>query len=102
MLSIGVRYLGSNHKVLAYVNEAMLQFYLLHQTVILVVGFFVIRWTLGIMPKFLFVTAISFPLILALYELLVRRFNAIRFLFGMRSKENPRAALGAFLGDAPR
>jgi hypothetical protein len=72
------------------------------QTVILVVGFFVIRWNLGIVSKLLIVTAISFPLILVLYELLVRRFNAIRFFFGMRPKEKPAAALGAFPGRDPR
>jgi glucan biosynthesis protein C len=87
VLSIGARYLNSNHKVLAYGNEAVLPFYLFHQTMILVVGFFVIRWNMGILPKLLIVTAISFSLILVLYELLVRRFNAIRFFFGMRPKK---------------
>jgi len=102
VLSIGAKYLNSYHKILAYGNEAVLPFYLFHQTVILVVGFFVIRWNLGIVSKLLIVTAISFPLILVLYELLVRRFNAIRFFFGMRPKEKPPAALGAFPGSDPR
>lgn len=93
MLGMGARYLNFNHKVLAYANEAVLPFYLFHQTVILIVGFFVIRWDLGIFPKLLIVTAVSFPLTLALYELLVRRFNIIRFLFGMKPKEKPRKAL---------
>jgi surface polysaccharide O-acyltransferase-like enzyme len=86
LLSIGARYLNHNHKVLAYANEAVLPFYLFHQTVILAVGFFVIRWNLGILPKLLIVTAVSFPLTLALYELLARRLNTIRFFFGMRPK----------------
>jgi len=102
MLSIGARYLNSNHKVLAYGNEAVLPFYLFHQTVILAVGFFVTRWNMGILPKLLVVIAISFPLILVVYELLVRRFRAIRFFFGMRPKEKPLAAPGAFPGRAPR
>jgi glucan biosynthesis protein C len=102
MLSIGAKYLNSNHKVLAYGNEAVLPFYLFHQTVILAVGFFAIRWNMGILPKLLVVIAISFPLILVVYELLVRRFRAIRFFFGMRPKEKPLAALGAFPGRAPR
>jgi glucan biosynthesis protein C len=91
VLSVGARYLNSNHKVLAYGNEAVLPFYLFHQTVILVVGFYVIRWDMGILSKLLIVTAISFPLILVLYELLVRRFNVVRFCFGMRPKEKPPA-----------
>jgi len=84
MLSLGAKYLNFNHKILAYGNEAVLPFYLFHQTIILIVGFFVIRWNIGILPKFLVVTVISFPLILVLYELLVKPFNAVRFFFGMR------------------
>jgi glucan biosynthesis protein C len=92
MLSIGARYLDTNHKVLAYADEAVLPFYLFHQTVILIVGFFVIRWDMGVLPKLLIISAVSFPLILNLCELLVRRFNVVRFLFGMRLKEKPPAS----------
>jgi len=89
LLSIGVRYLNFNHKVLVYANEAVLTFYLCHQTVVLVVEFFVIPWNLGILPKLLIIIAASFSLNLLLYELLVRRFCPMRFLFGMRPKELP-------------
>ena len=87
MLSLGAKYLNFNHKILAYGNEAVLPFYLFHQTIILIVGFFVIRWNIGILPKFLVVTVISFPLILVLYELLVKPFSAVRFFFGMRPRK---------------
>ena len=39
------------------------------------------------LPKYLIIALISFPLILLLYELLVRRFNVVRFVFGMRPKK---------------
>jgi len=84
MLSMGVKYLSADHKVLTYGNEAVLPFYLLHQTIILCVGYFVISWNLPVLIKLFIVVILSFPLILVLYELLVRRFNATRFLFGMR------------------
>jgi glucan biosynthesis protein C len=84
ILSLGTKYLSFNHKVLAYGNEAVLPFYLFHQTIILVIGFFVIPVNMGILPKFLIITVISFPLILVLYEMVVRPFNAVRFFFGMR------------------
>jgi hypothetical protein len=47
---------------------------------------------MGILPKLLIIMWISFPLIMLLYELLVRRFNGIRFSFGMRLKEKSPAA----------
>ena len=42
-----------------------------------------------ILPKYLIVVVVSFPLILLLYALLVRPFNPVRFFFGMRLKRKP-------------
>jgi surface polysaccharide O-acyltransferase-like enzyme len=84
VLSLGAKYLNFNKKALSYGNEAVLPFYILHQTVILCVGWFVIPLNMGILPKFLIIAATSFTLIMMLYELLVRRFNMVRFCFGMR------------------
>jgi len=81
---MGTRFLNVNNKVLAYCNEAVLPFYILHQTMILVIGFFVVQWRLGIMLKYLIISTSSLVLILAIYELLVKRFKVIRFLFGMK------------------
>jgi hypothetical protein len=72
---------------LAYGNEAVLPFYIFHQTIILCTGWFVIRQDMGILPKYLIIAVISFALIMVLYEALVRRFNVVRFFFGMRPKK---------------
>ena len=87
ILNIGARYLNTNNQFLAYGNEAVLPFYLFHQTIILSVGWYVIRWDTGILIKFLIIAVASFVLIMVLYELLVRRFNMVRFLFGMRPRK---------------
>ena len=88
VLSLGAKYLKNvNNKGLAYSSEAVLPFYILHHTIILCVGWFVIRWNIGILPKYLVIAAVSFALIMVLYELLVRRFNVVRFFFGMRPKK---------------
>jgi glucan biosynthesis protein C len=89
MLSLGAKYLNFGNKVLAYANEAVLPFYLLHQTVILCVGWFVLGWGIGILPKYMIIAAVSFVLIMALYQLLIRPFNVVRFFFGMRPKKRP-------------
>ena len=91
VLSLGAKYLSFNNKVLAYSSEAVLPFYILHHTIILCVGWFVIRWNMGILPKYLIIAVISFALIMVLYELLVKPFNGVRFLFGMRPKKKPSA-----------
>jgi hypothetical protein len=69
---------------LTYANEAVLPFYILHQTVLLCVGYFVVQWPIPSLLKWVVILALSFPTIMALYEFLVRRFNVMRFLFGMK------------------
>ena len=87
VLNMGAKYLNFNKNVLAYSNEAVLPFYIFHQTIILCVGWFAIRWNIGILPKYFIIAVTSFALIMALYEGIVRRFNPTRFLFGMRPKK---------------
>ena len=86
ILSFGKKYLSFSNNVLQYAKEAVLPFYILHQTVILLVGFHVVRWNAGVAAKYLVISAASFVVIVGLYDLLVRRTNVTRFLFGMRSK----------------
>lgn len=85
--SMAAKYLNFKSKILPYGNEALLPFYIFHLTVVYGVAWFVLPWNLGIVPKFLIITVVSFILIMALYEGLVRHFNVIRFIFGMRLKK---------------
>ena len=89
VMNIAIRYLNTNQKFLAYGNEAVLPFYLFHQTIILCVGWYVIRWDNGILTKLLIIAVVSFLLIMIFYEMFVRRFNIVRFFFGMRPKAKP-------------
>jgi glucan biosynthesis protein C len=81
----------TDHKLPSCGNEAVLPFYLLHQAIILCVGWLVIRWDMGILFKLLIIAVVSFPLIMIICELFVRRFNIVRFFFGMRLKKKPSA-----------
>lgn len=83
LIGIGAKYLNFNNKFLAYSSEAVLPFYLFHQTVILIVGWFVLPWNMSGFAKFLIILVISFPVIMILYEVCVRRIGFMRFLFGM-------------------
>jgi surface polysaccharide O-acyltransferase-like enzyme len=82
-LGLGRRYLQRTDRVMAYANRAVLPFYILHQTVILIIGFFIIQWPVGMIGKFLLIAAASFAVIMALYEVL-RRSKVLRFIFGMK------------------
>ena len=65
-------------------HEAVLPFYILHQTVILSIGYLVVRWPIPDMAKFVVIAASSFTVIVTIYEFIVRRYNVMRFLFGMK------------------
>jgi glucan biosynthesis protein C len=81
---LGKQYLTVRKPRLDYANEAVLPFYILHQTVLLVVGYFVLQWALPDVLEWAIVVVISFAIIMACYEYFVRRWNVMRFLFGMK------------------
>jgi surface polysaccharide O-acyltransferase-like enzyme len=83
-LGFAMQYLTRNTPFLKYAGEAVLPFYILHQTVLLVIGYFVVRWAIPDLAKWMIIFASSFIVIMALYEFLVRRINLLRFLFGMK------------------
>jgi surface polysaccharide O-acyltransferase-like enzyme len=80
------RYLSFKNHTLTYANEAILPFYILHQSVIVVIGYFIKDWRWAVLPKSLFLSAWSFILIMFLYEFVVKRINLLRYLFGMKGK----------------
>ncbi|MBP7049517.1 MAG: acyltransferase family protein [Phycisphaerae bacterium] len=84
ILGFGGRHLRSGNRFLKYANEAVLPFYILHQTIILAIGFHVIRLDTPLWLEYLIIVASSFAATMALYELLIRRINALRFLFGLK------------------
>lgn len=92
-LGLGTKYLNFNSCLLQYCSEALLPFYILHQTVLIMVGWFVVPLDAGILSKYLIISVSSFVLILTIFEVFIRRLNPIRWLFGMRLKKKSKAAL---------
>ena len=84
ILGFSSRFLNFNNTFLGYANEAVLPFYILHQTIIMIIGFYVIQSDMSIAAKYWIITSVSFVAIMSIYELLIRRSNVVRFLFGMR------------------
>lgn len=87
IIGFGKRYLNFGNRFLKYANEAVLPFYMLHQTVIIMVGYFVIQLQIPIASQFVVIAVVSFASIIAIYEFIIRRKNVLRFLFGMHLKK---------------
>jgi len=91
ILGLGQRYLNADNRVLRYARDASYPFYILHQTVIVAIGFYVVGWTAGVLPKYLVIAVCSLVVSIGLYDLIVRRTNVTRFLFGMKPMPRPSA-----------
>ncbi|HEX7118236.1 MAG TPA: acyltransferase family protein [Longimicrobiales bacterium] len=100
LLGYGRRYLNRPSRVLDYANEGIYPFYILHQTVIVVIGYYVVQVEEGILAKYLFVSTVSLAVSWAVYHLLVRPFPAARFLFGMKP-QRPGSGTAAPSGRGP-
>jgi hypothetical protein len=71
-------------RLAAYGNEAVLPFYVLHETVIVAVAYVVLAWPVGTAAQFGVIVLVSLAATLLLYDLGVRRSRVTRFLFGLR------------------
>jgi len=85
ILGFGMQRLNYTSPALTYANEAVLPFYILHQTVLLCVGYFIVQWAIPDVLKWALIVVISFTIIMGIYEFLIRRINLMRILFGMKS-----------------
>lgn len=85
-LGFAAQHLRFANPFLTYANEAVLPFYILHQTVLLTIGYWLIgrSWPLPDFVTWLLITSLSLAVCLAAYEFLIRRHNVLRVLFGMK------------------
>jgi len=90
-LGYGMRYLTENSRGLSYANEAVLPFYILHQPVILILGYFITALGLPILVKYLIIAGLAFGITLGLYEFGVRRWNPMRRIFGLKPRQTVKA-----------
>jgi hypothetical protein len=85
LLGFGGRYLSFGNEFLKYAREAALPFYILHQTVIVLIGFYMAGWAAGVAVKYLALGLLSFAAILAVFFRLIRPFRILRIAFGMKA-----------------
>ena len=73
-------------RVIAYAGEAFLAVYILHQTVVFVIGYYVVQWQTTALLKYAVISLAALAVTLLLYEFAVRRTRVTRWLLGMRPK----------------
>jgi glucan biosynthesis protein C len=85
-LGLASQFINFSNGLLRYANDAVLPVYILHQTLIVVLGYFVIQWDWPVNAKYFFILACVFISSLGIYEL-VRRNGVTRFLFGIKTRK---------------
>ncbi|MFC2026203.1 acyltransferase family protein [Chloroflexota bacterium] len=89
ILGYGRKFLNFSSQFLRYTAEASYPAYILHQTVIVIIGFYVVQWSTGIAIKYMTILVAAVAVTMIIYDLLIKRTNVTRFLFGMRLKKKP-------------
>jgi glucans biosynthesis protein C len=87
IVSMGMKYLDRESVYRQQLNEAVLPFYILHQTVLLLIGFIVVKWDWSSWGKWGLIASSSMFVCMLVYMLAIRPFNPMRFLFGMEKKK---------------
>ena len=85
IMGFGTRNFAFTNRFIAYANQAVLPFYIFHQTIIVTIGFYLIDWDIAVLLKYAILSTTSFCVIMVLYEIFVRRINILRYLFGLKT-----------------
>ena len=76
-------HLNFGNRTLWLANEAVLPFYIMHQTFIILLGFFVLSWAIPDLLQYLLIAGGTFLLMGVLHFGFIRRYNVLRVLFGL-------------------
>jgi hypothetical protein len=85
-LGFGKRYLNRGGKFIDYVREAALPVYIIHLPIVVLVGFYVIKFDVSVAGKYIAIMILSLILSILLYEITVRRLKFFRFFLGLKKR----------------
>ncbi|MET3654503.1 acyltransferase family protein [Dyella japonica] len=84
-LGYGYRYLSFVNPLLVWAREASYPFYILHQTVIVAIGYYIIQCSWAPWTKYFVILMLSMSACVVIYEGCIRRFPVLRLVFGMKN-----------------
>ena len=84
LLSMSQRWLNRPSLVLNYMNQAIFSWYILHQTLIVMIGYWLTRQGFSFYTEVTLLVLITYAGCYLIHEYLIRRYRWIRPLFGMK------------------
>ena len=91
-VGLAAKKLHFDHKFIQPANTAILPIYILHQTLIVVFGFYIIQFQTSIFVKYLLIAGTAIPSSVLLY-LILKRFTSMRILFGLKTETKKNAGM---------
>ncbi|WP_262689904.1 acyltransferase family protein [Kordiimonas aestuarii] len=85
LFGVAEKYLNRPSPALSYLTEAVFPYYILHQTVIILIGVALAPYLIGAVPEFLMVMLGTAGCCAVLHEYAIRRVAILRPLFGLKS-----------------
>ncbi|MFP7298182.1 acyltransferase family protein [Neobacillus niacini] len=76
--------LSNPNKWLNYGSKVSMPFYVIHQPIIVTLGFLISDWEWSISVKLIFLLVTAFIMIIVFYHYIISRFSFIQILFGMK------------------
>ncbi len=84
LLGFARKNLNFSNVFLRYTTPAVYPFYILHQTIIVAAGYYVVQWPLPMFIKLIMLIVICFVSVYLLYEYIIKRFMLTRLLYGLK------------------
>jgi glucans biosynthesis protein C len=86
IFGFAARHLNKPSATLAYANQAVYPFYILHQTITIIIGYFIYDMDWNLAVKFSLMTIGTFGFSWLIYEFLIRRVRFVWPLFGLKRR----------------
>lgn len=83
-IAYGYHYLNRPHPILPKLNEGVYPFYILHQTIIVCIGYYLLKVNLGVWGGFFVISTLSLVLSAGLYWFVIKRVKILRLVFGLK------------------
>jgi glucans biosynthesis protein C len=90
VIAYGQHFLNRYYPWLSRVNEGLYPFYILHQTIIISLGYYICRTDWSITSKFLSISLLTLFICVFLIEIIIRPLKLLRLFFGLKISNRPR------------
>ena len=87
LIGYAVKYLNRTHPWLVHINEAVFPFYVLHQSIIVIIAYYLIPFDIFWFFKLLITLVVSLVLSIGIYRFIIFPIRLLWIFFGIKYKK---------------